>query len=324
MPTAENAALYMEVSQTPVPVEQLTDSGDNTMFTTSDAPLSRVSGFAPTILPNGIKTGGVITVGPGNSTVTVSAATCNLEGEADVSVAGDDITFTRPANNKVKISSVVINVDGTYAEEVGADGDTYSETRGANGGPPLIDVDDIEVGQVKLSDDTAVPVAVSDIRQIAGTHRELAHYPLWTVDYATGQITFVSALPLSHTGSLPKRTWASYYTPDFIRLPETSAFKPPEESHSVSSTQTYDGPRAASSKSLNQGSFNENVQEGVTDFVVQHAGENLWFKFFPDRGVSSVYLLGQGILGITRNFPADGLINVAATISSEQKWDEVF
>jgi hypothetical protein len=326
MPTAENAQLKMEVAQEPVALEILADSGDHTIFTTSEAPLSRVSGFTPTIRPNGVKTGGAITpaVSGTNNLVDVAALTCNLAG-VETSVAADtDVAVTRTAaGDAFQITSITVNSGGTIAAVAGTEGPAFSETRAAAGGPPLIPVGSIEIGQVRLTSNTDAAILASEIKQVPGTHKELAAYPLYDVDYRTGEVTFVSALPLSHTGAVPKRTYAEYYTPVRIALPEVSAFKAPEESHSITSTQTYDGTRASSAKSLNQGSFNEKVLDGVTDFVVQHQGKNLWWQFFPDRAIAGVYLEGQGILGVTRNFPADGLIDVAATISSEQKWTEV-
>lgn len=326
MPTAENAQLKMEVAQEPVALEILLDSGDHTIFTTSDSPISRRTGFTPIIRPNGIKTGGVITPAAAlsNNTVDVSAFTCNLAGVETSVAAATGVAVVRTAGGTAfQINSITVNSAGSVVNVAGTEGAAFVETRAAAGGPPLIPVGSIEIGQVRLTSNTDAVIAASEIKQVPGSHKELASYPLYDIDYRTGEVTFVSALPLSHTGPVPKRTYAQYYTPVLIALPEVSAFKAPEESATSTSIQTYDGTRASSAKSLNQGSFNEKMQDGATDFVVQNAGLNLWYQFFPDRNISGVYLTGQGILGIARSFPADGLIDCACTISSEQKWTEV-
>lgn len=326
MPTAENAQLKMEVAQEPVALEILTDSGDHTIFTTSDAPLSRVSGFTPTIRPNGVKTGGVITPAASgtNNLVDVSAFTCNLAGVETSVAAATDIAVTRTAaGTAFQINSITVNSAGTVVNVAGTEGAAFTETRAAAGGPPLIPVGSIEIGQVRLTSNTDAAILASEIKQVPGTHKELAYYPLYSVDYRTGEVTFVSALPLSHTGPVPKRTYAEYYTPVLIALPEVSAFKPPEVTNSTSSVQTYDGSRASTSEALNQGTFEEEVQDGVTDFVVQHKGKNLWWEFYADRAIANVYITGLGTLAITRTFPADASIHVAATISPEAPWTEV-
>lgn len=326
MPTAENAQLKMEVAQDPVALEILTDSGDHTIFNTSDFPLSRVSGFTPTIRPNGIKTGGAITPAASlaNNQVDVAAFTCNLAGVETSVAAATNLAVIRTAGGTAfQINSVTVNSAGTVVNVAGTEGAAFVETRAAAGGPPLIPVGSIEIGQVRLTSNADAPVLPSEIKQVPGAHTEYSYYPGYAVDYRTGAVTFVAALPLSHTGPVPKRTYAEYYTPVLIALPEVSAFKPPETTNSISSVQTYDGSRASTAESLNQGTFEEEVQDGTTDFVVQHKGKNLWWQFYPDRALAGVYLTGLGTLAIVRTFPADASTHVAATISPEAPWTEV-
>jgi hypothetical protein len=318
MATGENARLTMEVSQTPVASEIMTDSGDHTTFTGSAAPWSRVSGFTASVLPNGVKTGGVLTATAVNNQVAVSALTCNLNGVA-TSVAGGTLLATRTAAGLTfQITSMTVTAAGALAAVPGTEGAALVETRGAAGGPPFIPIDSIEIGQVRLTSNTDAVIAVSEIKQVPGTHKELASYPLWAVDYLNGDITFVSVLPLSHTGSIVKRTYAAYYTPVLVAIPDASDFKFPEETFTLTSVQTYDGTIASSSKSLNQGTFKAKLQDGLTDLVVVHAGENLWFNFFPDKNASA-HGSCQGILGISRTFPADALLDCDCTISAEKK-----
>ncbi len=323
MPTAENAQLKMEVAQSLVAYEILTDLGDHKLFDASGAPWSRVAGFAPSVLPNGIKTGGLITPdSSGNNKVLIAALTCNLAGVA-ISVAAGGLTVTRTAaGGAFQINSITINSAGALANVAGTEGSAFVETRGAAGGPPYIPVGSIEVGQVRLTSNTDALVLASEIVQVPNMHMELASYPLWTVDYLNGQITFVAALPLAHTGDLAKRTYAQYYTPILVALPNVSDFQFPEVTHAVTSVQTYDGTIASSSKSLNQGQFKAKLQDGINDLVVQNKDKILWFQFFPDKNQSSSGYT-QGTLGVARTFPPGGLLEAACTISAESKAVEV-
>ena len=61
-----------ESGQTAVPFGEMTDSGDQTTFEASFAPISRASGVEPVIAPYGLETGGAITPGGSNDQVAVA------------------------------------------------------------------------------------------------------------------------------------------------------------------------------------------------------------------------------------------------------------
>jgi len=155
-------------------------------------------------------------------------------------------------------------------------------------------------------------------------------YPTWTekrshVENGTAGyagVEFDSALPLIHTGPSAKPVYAEYYEPTFANIPKSADFVPPEESHSMTSTQIYGGTVGASSKSLGQGSFTAYMESGIYEGFEQLKGENLWFKFYPDR-TKSPYIACQGILGVTRSFPAGDSIKAACTISAESLADDI-
>jgi len=321
MPTAENARLQYEAGQNATAMSALTDSGDATTFTSTASLWSRKSGSTPSIVPNGLLTGGVIipAVSGSNDVVDVSALTCNLNGVENSSVSADtDVSITRPATAVSKVVSITVTSAGAIAAVAGTDGATtaFTETRGAAGGPPYIPTDSIEIGQVRLTSDTAAPIATSEIFQVVGTHVERADYPLYDTNYDEGSVTFYSALPLIHTGDVPKAVQASYAAPIFADIALASDFVPPETSHSVTSTQVYGATLGSTSSSLGQGSFTARLQDGVTDGLVSLKNEFLWFKFYPDRYGSS-YILAQGKLGVARTFPAGDSIQAACTISAE-------
>lgn len=323
MATAENAKLQYEAGQNAVAMSLLTDSGNNTTYTSAATLWSQRSGYAPVVRPNGLLTGGAITKTATNNQVSVAALTLNLQGVV-TSVNTGNLTITRPATAVSKVNSITVNSSGTLVMVAGTDGATtaFSETRGAAGGPPLIAVDSVEIGQVRVISNTAAPLVDSEIFQVVGLHQERADFPLYDVDYGTGSVTFLAANPLIHTGPVTKRTYASYASPIFADVALASDFVPPETSHSVTSTQVYGTTIGSTSSTLNQGTFTAYLQNGVGDPLVTLKNAVLWFKFYPDRYASD-YLLTQGKLGIARTFPAGDQIQATCTISASSAAQEV-
>ena len=323
MATAENAKLEYEAGQNAVAMSALTNSGDATTFTSAASLWSSRGGYTPVVRPNGVLTGGAVTTHATASTVTVAALTLNLAGVVTAVVAGS-IAVTRPLTNVSKVCSVTVSSAGALAVVVGTDGATtaFVETRAAAGGPPLIPVGSVEIAQVRMTTLAAAVIPASEIFQVVGSHRERADFPLYSINYATGNVLFLAALPLIHTGALPKGVFASFSSPIFAEVALASDFVPPETSHSVTSTQIYGTTMGSSSSTLGQGSFTAYLDSGVGDALVTLKNQILWFRFYPDR-YQSPYLLTQGKLGIARTFPAGDQIQAACTISASAAAVEV-
>lgn len=324
MPNAANAKLQYEGGQTVVAMSALTDSGDHTKFTSTVSLWSRRAGYSPVVRPNGLLTGGAVTPDNAavNNKVDVAALTCNLAGVV-TSVAAGELTATRPATAVAKINSVTVDSSGALAMVAGTDGSTtaFTETRGAAGGPPYIPTGSIEIAQVRFTSNTAAVVASSEIYSVVGLHTERADFPLYDVNYGSGSVSFLSALPQIHTGDVAKAVYASYASPIFADVALASDFVPPETTYSINSTPIYGTTLGSSSSTLNQGTFTAYLNNGITDALVALKGQNLWFKFFPDR-YATPYALTQGILGISRTFPAGDNIQAACTISAESAASE--
>lgn len=327
MPNAADAKLEYEAGQVVVSTPtELSDSGDHTTFDSGASLFSGRAGYEASILPNGLKTGGVVSpaASASNDVVDVAALTCNLNGVAATVAADTDIAITRPATDVAKINSITVNASGAIAVVAGTDGTgaTFSDTRGAAGGPPLIPVDSIEIAQVRVTSATAGAVADSEIYAVVGVHTEMANYPLFETSNVDGSVTFLSALPLVHTASVPKKVFGIWATPIFAEASDAYDYVPPETSHSVSSQQVYGRTVGSTSSSLNQGGFKALLQDGISDGLVSLKNENLWFRFFPSR-YKSVYQLAQGLLGMKRAFPAGGNIMGDFTITAENDATEV-
>jgi hypothetical protein len=323
MPTAENALLQYEAGQAAVAMAALTNSGDHTTFTSPAALWSGKSGYAPVVRPNGVLTGGAVTTHASANTVTVAALTLNLAGVVTSVSAGTGV-ITRPATNVAKVNSITINSGGSIAVVAGTDGadTTFSETRAAAGGPPLIPVGSVEIAQVRVITSASAVVASEQIFSVVGLHLERADFPLYNTLNDGGRVTFLAALPLIHNGTVPKAVYASYATPIFADVPLASDFVPAETTHSVTSTQVYGTTLGSTASTLGQGSFTVYLNDGVSDGLVINKNQTLWFKFFPDR-YKTPYLKQQGKLGIARTFPAGDSLQAACTISASAASGEV-
>jgi hypothetical protein len=320
--TAANAILYYEAGQTYVPMSTLTDSADGTKWTSPDEQWSGYEGKEPVVRPNGLLTGAVITPAASgdDNKVDVAVGTCWLGGVEVTVTAATDLTVARGAS-AYAIRSIVAQSDGTggyeYAVVAGApDATAFDTTRGDAGAPPLIGVDVIEIGQVRYTSAGADAVSSGEIYQVPGTHQERADYPVWDEDWANGEVTFAATVPAIHTGPTRKKVYAAYYTPIYAEVPNSSDFVPAETTHSVSSTPIYGGAIGARSATLGQGSFTSRLATGVVDNFVKLKNKTLWFKFLPDR-YRNEYILTQGVLGISRQFPAGDSILANCTISAD-------
>lgn len=333
MSRSKNAKIQMEQGQTLVDFVALTDSGDNTNFTPADAVMSGADGFAPDVRPNGIVTGlnlVKVAASGSNDVIDVSAFTAYEGGTLHSVSATADTAITRPVADVSKVNSITMTTAGAITVVAGVDGSTaaFSETRGAAGGPPLIPVDSIEIGQVRTTTSTAAPITADEIFQVVGQHAERFDFPLWeennvglgTQAEESAQVNafvkFNAALPVIHTGAIPKAVYAKYYIPVLADLLKTADFVPAETSHSTSSTEYYGGVVNSTSESLGQASFTALLVDGVNDAEVVAKNKVLTFKFFPDRN-KAAYILQQGVLGISRTFGVADQKQASMTVSPE-------
>lgn len=319
--TAENAKLQMEAGQTLFPMAALTDDGDHISFDSGADLFSDKAGSSPVIRPDGLATGGVVIPGVSGTDdkIDVAALTCYLAGVLTSVAADPDLSITRAVTTDTHmINSVTIDSGGSVVIIAGTDhASAFSEVRAADGGPPLIPVGSIEIAQIRTDSFTAAVITVDEVFDVPGQHQERYDFPLWDTKFVTGKIEFDSALPLSHTGVIPKGVFAKVYEPIFVNLRLVSDFVPPENSHSVSSEQVYSSTIGTTASSLVQGTFTARLQDGIGDPVITNKDETLWFKFFPDK-YKTPYILSQGKLGVARTFPAGGSINASCTISASE------
>lgn len=326
---SDNAVIFYEASQTAVAMAALTDSGDHKFFESADELWSNASGAEAVVRPDGIVSGGAITPGAADQ-VSVAGLTCYQGGTLRTISANATLDVARPTLANAKYSIVINDSQVITAIKGTEDASAVSDVRGEEGGPPLIPVGQIEIGQVHItSADTGV-YTTSEIKQIQNVHQERFDFPTWDqkrMNVTNGVIgmagvEFTAALPTIHTGGVPKKVYASYFEPDFAEIPESSDFTPPETTHSTSSTQIYGKTKGAASSTLGQGSFTAYLKDGISDALLSRKNEDIFFKFKPDR-LKTPYILCQGKLGVARSFPAGDNITASCTISATESAVEV-
>lgn len=329
MPNAKKAKIMVEQGRSLVDFAALIDSGDHQHFTAADDVFSGKDGFEPDVIPDGVKTGLNLITPEGATVNKVSVAACTAyRAGAEVAVPAADVTIVRPAALTHIINSVVID-DGAFAVVTGTEGNALSTVRGAAGGPPFIPVGNIEVGQVQTAVLADALVTADEIKQVQGQHHERFDYPNFKVDpiglginadiaaRENAHVKMSSALPLIHTGSLPKEVYLKYYTPEYAELELTSDFAPAEMSHSISTEQVYNDSETNESESLGQAGFKVLLKDGVTDALVRDANEVLTVKFFPNRN-KAPFKLTQGRIAMKTGYPVSSGINAAVTISAKR------
>lgn len=335
MATSQLGKIQIELGRTLTDYTVMTDSGDNQIFTAGTI-YSGKSGYAPDVRPNGIVTGQkVLSPHATSNTVTIAGFTAYSKG-AMQTVAAASATFSRPGTAGLyKIVSITMASDGSIAKVDGTSSATaFSTTRDANGGPPLIPVDSVEVGQIKLTSSTAAVIVAGDILQDIGDHAEYADYPVPEVSnigngsYAAvsaeknAHIKFNEALPDSHTGSVPKRTYIKYYTPSFTTLAKTADFKPAELGVSKSSETVYEGSGVSGAvgsmkaDSVGDVTFAVLANDGITDAIIREKNQTVTVKWYPDAN-KVPYMLSQGMLGFNRDFPSGTQNKINVTVYCE-------
>lgn len=317
-------AIRYEAGQTLYDFAELTNSGDDTTFSASFAPVSKVSGFEPIFGGYGLLTGAGITPGSSNDEVDVAALTVFAPGMTGANSAGvvavsaaTGVAITRAVSTDTHmINSITVDSTGTVVAVTGTDGTSFSETRGAAGGPPLIPVGSVELGQVRTTSFTSAIVLSSEIFQVPGTHQETSEYGAPSLNYATGEVVFADALPSIHTGSVTKKVYLKGYAPIFATLPSAYDWVPADNTYSQSSVDTYDGPKGAASASLGSASFTAIISDGITEnFITQAKDKEIWVEFRPDRDQSYPRQLTQGFLGVSRSYPASGNKTASCTVT---------
>jgi hypothetical protein len=337
-----NQEISNESAQTPVDFVALTPESARTVFTAASKPWSGVvitAGVEPYVVaPYGLMTGGAVTPGAAAGDVASEALTAMMPGVSGADAvtgvltvaAKTDLTITLNTviGTPFRIDSVTVSDAGAIALVVGTPhASAFNEVRGSAGGPPSVPLGAIEIAQVRrnyahAADQRAVTTA--EIFQVPGTHQERYDYPVWNTDPINGTITFVSALSLIHgatagaASTAGKKVYARYATPLYAPISRVKDWVPAETSNSTNSEAFYDNITVGSfTSSLGQATFTAALNDGVTDALLAKVGQNLLFRFKPDKN-RAANIVTQGILGVARTFGVGAAPSAAFTISPTQ------
>jgi hypothetical protein len=327
MPSASNAQWNVEAGQVFHDFEVLTDSGDHKIFTGTTGLWSSATDKGATILVNGVRNGFAVTPKAAmNDAVTVAAGQLNLNGVVTAVAGADVTTFLRPSGTAGMDSikhSLIITSAGAISKQAGTEGATFSAVRGSAGGPPLIPVNAVEIGQVWLTATAAAPILVSEIFQVPGEHFERADTPLYTLNNYRGEVTFIGPLPLIHTGGVPKPTHARYYTPIYLEIANANTMQVPGITKTGNSTAVFKNAIGSVASALAGGSITVLPNDGVTDFIIVAAERGLlWQEFYPDANAPQKHV-GQAHIGVTTTYTAENNHSTAVTLTAEQAWIRV-
>lgn len=333
MATLTNAGVFYESGQSQQSFATMTLNAAKTVASLTAKPWSQVAGYEYTVVPYGLATGGTVTPAATgtNNLVDVAAITAYMAGATGASAttglltvaATTDISCTRGSSTNTHIvNSITIASTGSIAVVAGSATTAFVETRGTAGGPPAIPLGSTEIGQVRFTSTAAAAVGSTEIYQVPGTHQERYDYPVWAENPIEGKITFAAALPVIHgtaagTATATKLVYARVATPVFAEISRARDWVPAETSNSVNSEQYYDSTVGSFSSSLGQASFTVSLNDGVTDGMLAKKGQNLLFKFMPDKN-KSPYQITQGVLGVSRTFGAGANPSASVTVSAAQ------
>jgi hypothetical protein len=333
MPTAQRGKIQVELDQTFNAYAVMTDSGDHQIFTLGTLWSEKV---APAIRPNGISSGrNLLSPHADSDKVAIAAFSAYSKG-VEYDVDATSLEISRPTVSTHKISSVTMDEDGNIEEVEGTEGSSFSTTRDAAGGPPLIPVDSVELGQVWMDAQAENAFDEDEIYQSANSHAEYASNP--AVEYNTigkgsyadsaaeknAHVKLSSAAMVNHTGSVCKRIYLQYYTPSLTTLLKVTDFVPSEVGVSKSSETMYEGSGvsgaigAMKADSIGDLTFTVFGDDGITEGIVEERGSIITVKWFPDAN-KVPYLLTQGMLGIEREYPPGGQIKINCTIYCERE-----
>lgn len=311
-------------------------TADRVKYTTTVKPWSQAPGVEYLIAPYGLITGGAVTpaAAAGNNNVDVAALTAMMPAATGASATTGILSVSAAVNQAAtrgadaptafRITSVTINASGAVAMVAGTGSTAFSTTRGAAGGPPSIPVGSIEIAQIRFTSHTAAPVLASEIFAVVGDSLERYDFPVYSADPIRGEINFSAALPLIHgatateAATAGKLVYVKASTPVFAEVPRARDWVPAETSYSVSSEAYYDGAIGSSSPALAAASFTCALNDGVTDAMLVKKGQNLLFRFKPDKN-RAPYQLTQGILAVARTFGVGASASASVTVAASQE-----
>ena len=166
----------------------------------------------PLIMPNGIKSGGIIEANSNTDKIDIANANLYIGGTSLSLSGATGISFTRSTNGAYQWILVSAKaLAGSAIVEIitgeGSNSDWNTNYGTAMGSIPYCDTNSIILGYLKLSSTVAGTILASEIEQ---NNSEYAISPSYEIDYLRGFIQLGNTLPLAHTGGLRRKIYCDY------------------------------------------------------------------------------------------------------------------
>lgn len=263
-----------------------------------------------TVIQQGIIGEATITPASGNDTVqTVANISYFKDASSGVQTAAIDssITVTRPASGKACWNLIVLDTDdGTISAVAGTDttsGTTLVDTWDAAGGPPLVAVDKLIIGAVKLTSNTAAPVTAGEIAYLNGAGvllQERADIPSYEIVPVQGGVLLSEAMQLCHTGGVSRKVYASYYdvAPVLSAVAHSTKWSVSGSNATVEMPAQGDvgSPTDVSGSPKWSGSFERYYVQDATMFKLAMNRRYGIVRLYPDRDENTAYYEGAVII----------------------------
>ena len=279
LPTTSGMQLKIEDSFSQAGPQLMTGTGDNRTFVCGAASFSLCEqdengvDRRPVVRPDGLRNGCRIRGASSgiSDAVDVSEGSLWIAGAEVAVTASSDITITRPVSGSVKKVSVVANSLGSISLVDGTEGANFSDSRGAAGGPPFVDVGKVEIAILKLSD-VSGPISESEISFFP----EYSFAPSFDLSPHEGKVIFREDLPLIHTEGVSKNIYITYCEPAVAPV-DMFSITPPYSRREFD----YSFSRLAQSK-IQEGRIQISLSGDQSDLLRRIEGSVRLFEFMPD------------------------------------------
>ena len=309
-------------------IQQVTElatrnAGNTAIYTLSNALVSIQSDR--TVRPDGHISGGSVTPNAANDKIDITAGAVYLGGERVTFSASSGFDVARPTLTHIKYA-ICVNTSGVISAEAGTEGGSFSDTRGAAGGLPLIPADMTQIASVQYSSVTPALVLASEISEIPiGADglggRVLYDYPNFELtihpDYDAGidyaHVTFNFAPATVYADADGARCYVDYSTPSFSEIGLSNDFVMPEETVSGNSTTVYR--KVIKAVGRDQGDASLTIMgDDIVNDMKPYRGKNVWVKAVFDPLIPTKYCMFAGSVGVATSIPADDNTTYSVTI----------
>lgn len=264
---------------------------------------------APSFRPQGfIGSVDVSPVASVNDTVSITACQYYADNGSAQTMAAQRQALVRDAT-KNQIHAITVNAaTGSIGVTTGvASVASFSDTFGADAGPALLSVGKLCAVEIRLTPGAAGVVASGDIcvTNLAGELvQERADVPSGEIFYLHGGVLFSSALRACHTGNIPRKVFATFYSQTAVLAALAHTTKWGVSMTSASTTLPAQGDAAANADVSGPPAWTCTFERYAVDQQLSKLMMNTRYGFvrlYRDRNVAEYREGAVIITGLTEN-----------------------